>query len=329
MKIVYLTPKSSFRENLRSDTLWGLICWGINTVYSKETLDNFIADHKEGKVFKISSTYRFFREDENETLLFPKPILEPIDINRYFEENKISEKEKKASVIKSLKDYKKVKFIDKETFEKFLTGELNESKYFFSNLWDKKIPNFNREDVLHNQINRLTNTTEEGALFSTSELFANNGGLFFLMDGTEEHLKLATGALNFFSHVGFGGDSSIGKNHFDIKIDDFTFKKIENPNAFISLSLYSPKKEEITEYKKSRNYFWYELEARKGKFGGQFIKAKNFWKDSVLLFKEGSVFPNLNSQNYGRNIQVMKYDDMNIYQFGYAFNLPIKIMEKQ
>jgi len=328
MKIVYLTPKSSFRENLRSDTLWGLICWGINTVYSKETLDNFIADYDKGKAFKISSTYRFFREDEKETLLFPKPILEPIDINRYFEENKISERLERATVIKRLKDYKKVRFIDKETFEKFLAGEFNETSYFSSNLWDKKIPNFKREDVLHNQINRLTNTTEEGYLFSTSELFANNGGLFFLMDGTDENLKLVNGALNFFAHVGFGGDSSIGKNHFDIKIDDFTFNKIENPNAFVSLSLYAPKKEEITEYKKSKNLFWYELEARKGKFGGQFIKAKSFWKDSVLLFKEGSISPKLNSENYGRNIQVMKHDDLKIYQFGYAFNLPIKIMEK-
>ena len=70
------------------------------------------------------------------------------------------------------------------------------------------------------------------------------------------------------------------------------------------------------------------MEARKGKFGGQFIKAKNFWKDSVLYFKEGSVFPHLNSVNYGRNIKVMKGNEFDVYQYGFAFNLPIKIEEK-
>ena len=328
MKIAYLTPKSSFRENLRSDTLWGLLCWGIKTVFSEEDLTNFLSEYNNGNGLKISSTFRFFDIEKKRIHFFPKPILKPIDLNEYFDNEKITEKADKAEVIRLMKLYKKIKFIEKENFEKFLSGEFNESSFFKSEKWKDTLPSFKREDVLHNQINRLTNTTEKGALYTTTEFFSENGVLFFLFDGNESQIKLISGVLNFFSHIGFGGDSSIGKNHFDISIEDFSFKNIQDPNAFVSLSLFSPKPNEITEFKRSKSKFWYELEARKGKFGGQFIKAKNFWKDSVLYFKEGSVFPHLNSVNYGRNIKVMKGNEFDVYQYGFAFNLPIKIEEK-
>lgn len=331
MKIVYLTPRSSFRENLRSDTLWGLICWGIKTVFSEEALLEFLSHYKNENVFKLTSAFRFFKESDEVLLLFPKPILEPIDLNKYFLSENITEKKERAKVIKELKEYKKVKFISKESFEKFLTGEFNEESFFKSGEWKHKMPAFRREDVLHNQINRLTNTTEEGALFSTSELFVKKGGLFFLMEGTDEQLRLVSGALNYFSHVGFGGDSSIGKNHFDISIEDFQVKRADEPNALVTLSLYSPTQDELEAFKDRKNLNWYELESRKGKFGGQFIKSKNFWKKSLLMFKEGSVFPYIEKKAIGRNVEVLKYQENSNYSvlhFGFGFDLPIKIREK-
>ena len=47
--IVYLRPKLSYRTSLRSDTLWGLICWGISTVHGEKDIKGFIELCKEGK----------------------------------------------------------------------------------------------------------------------------------------------------------------------------------------------------------------------------------------------------------------------------------------
>jgi len=326
MKIAYLEPKSSFRENLRSDTLWGLLCWGIKSIYSEASLDQFFNSYKEGSVLKVSSVFRFVKDDSGKkTLLFPKPNLKPLDLNEFFEKNKINSRKERAEFVKNIKRYKKVRYITKDIFDKFLTGELDEEKFFLSGLWGKEKLLFKKEDILHNSINRLTNTTEEGALFTTTETFVKNGGLFFLIDGNKTQTELVSGAINFFSHIGFGGDSSIGKNHFDVSIEDIIFPVVQNPSAFITLSLYSPTEDEIQNIQLNRELTWYELEARKGKFGGQFVKTGNFWKKSVLMFKEGSVFPLGQKTDYGKLINVKEDYDFPVYHFGYAFNLPINL----
>ena len=196
--------------------------------------------------------------------------------------------------------------------------------------WEKRIDPIKREDVLHNSINRLTNTTskDDASLYTTSESFAKDGGLFFLIDGDEEQIKIVEGALRYFDHIGFGGDASIGKNSFDVTTEDFSFPEVNDANAFITLSLYSPASEEINNFAEEKENVWYDLETRKGKFGGQYVKAKSFWKDSIIMFKEGSVFNSLNKENYGENKIVKQKsndNDFNIYQYGYAFNLPIKL----
>jgi len=330
MKIVYLKPRASFRDNLRSDTLWGLICWGIKTVYSEKELEKFISGYSEGKVVKISSSFRYITKDDKKELYFPRPILKPLNLNEFFEKNDITLKKEKADYITKIKKFKKATIVNKENFLKFLSGEFNEQTYFLSKEWEKRIDPIKREDVLHNSINRLTNTTskDDASLYTTSESFAKDGGLFFLIDGDEEQIKIVEGALRYFDHIGFGGDASIGKNSFDVTTEDFSFPEVNDANAFITLSLYSPASEEINNFAEEKENVWYDLETRKGKFGGQYVKAKSFWKDSIIMFKEGSVFNSLNKENYGENKIVKQKsndNDFNIYQYGYAFNLPIKL----
>ncbi len=141
-------------------------------------------------------------------------------------------------------------------------------------------------------------------------------------------MKLVESSLRFFAHVGFGGDSSTGKNHFDIEIEHFNFPEIKDADGFISLSLYHPAKNELEFFKNNPDKFWYELERRKGKLGGQFVNAKDFWKRSLLMFKR-LVFASMNKNNYGKNVIVKEKNkeiNFTIQQFGYAFNLPIKIV---
>jgi len=341
MKIVYLEPQSSFRNNLRSDTLWGLICWGIKTVFSEQKLEEFIDKHKE-KPVKISSVFPYKREgnedksDGQKKRFFPRPILQPLNLNHFFESNGIDKKSERAQYIADLKKFKKIKYVEESIFEKFLKGELNETDFFLNKeLWDTKEEFYKEEDVLHNSIDRLTNTTpqpKEGnkraSLYSTTELFIKNGGLFFLLDGYPEQIELVEAALRFFSHVGFGGDSSTGKGYFKISLEDINFTESENADAFITLSLFLPSDDEVAEFKKRKSNMWYELEARKGKFGGHFVKINKFWKESVLMFKESSVFPKLDKAHYGKIKKVMSREQngmFDVYHYGVAFDLPIKL----
>ena len=84
MKIVYLYPQSGFKTELRSDTLWGLICWAIRNLYGNDALENFIQSYNTGKPeFVISSTFPFMQENKEITEFFPRPFLpaKPFDIN--------------------------------------------------------------------------------------------------------------------------------------------------------------------------------------------------------------------------------------------------------
>jgi len=338
MKIVYLEPQSSFRNNLRSDTLWGLICWGIKTVFSEQKLEEFIDEHKE-KPVKISSAFPY-KNDGQKKLFFPRPILQPLNLNYFFESKGINQKSERAKYIADLKRFKKIKYVEESVFEKFLRGELDETDFFLNKeLWDTKEEFYKEEDILHNSIDRLTNTTPQStegnkraSLYSTTERFVEKGGLFFLLNGTSEQIELVEAALRFFSHVGFGGDSSIGKGYFKFTIEDFNIFEVDNADAFVSLSLFLPTEEELAEFKKQTTHLWYELEARKGKFGGQFVKINKFWKESVLMFQEGSVFPKLNSPYYGKVKKVMSKTQngmFDVFHYGIAFDLPIKLKREK
>ncbi len=329
MKIVYLKPKSSFRNNLRSDTLWGLLCWGIKNIFGEDKLTEFLSSYKiKNNVLKISSAFPFVYKDGKRILFFPRPILKPIDLNEYFDKNKLSTKKDRSEVISKLKSYKKIKYLPEDVFFELLNGKITEYDLFKSedvSDADKLLSkSFTTVEMMHNTINRLTNTTLEGNLYIDSDIFIYNGGLYFLIDGDDEDVNLILASIRFLSHLGFAGDSAIGKGHFDISVDDYSLTLPTDANSFITLSLYFPKEDEVKEFKKYPDKCWYELETRKGKYGGQFIKDTNFWKDSVLMFKEGSVLPNLQKNNYGLNKTVKKTAEFDVLQFGFSFNLPFK-----
>lgn len=340
MKIVYLKPESSFRDNLRSDSLWGLLCWGIKTLYSEEELLGFISNYERGYPLKVSSAFRCIEENGKVTRFFPKPQLPPFDFQEMLEGKGKSEKMK---IFKIMKDWKSQKMVSEEVFLKFLTGELKEVDFFNNNtLWkvDQLGKAFREEATIHNTINRLTGSTNSvkegdgrekktGGLFSRDEIYTKTGGLFFLMDGEEKYLKMAEAVLRFYSHTGLMGDSSTGKNHFKIMVEEYQFPEIKDGSSFVSLSLYLPKEEETASYQEDSSGCFYELETRKGKISTGHLNRNDFWKDSVLSFKEGSVFKSSSKPGYGRIKKVKEVtgtEPFTVYQFGAAFDLPARIL---
>ena len=339
-KIIYLTPQSTFITDLRSDTLWGIICWAIRNLYGNKELESFINSYQSEKPeFIISSAFPFtINKNEDKIPCFPRPILPlkkfmPPDINKTTSE--------KVADVSLRKKIKKVTLLKKELFEKYINGSLN-NDYIISAIKDEVQsifpPKLETESITHNRINRIKGGTlkidEADQLFHSTEMyFANENegeikhgaGLFFLAKGNIEKLKTA---LRWLSHVGIGGDRSTGKGFFKFEVEDFSLNEPADYNSVTNISLYYPAKEELQLFKNNM-YFNYQLEERQGYIG--FLKYQKFDKLPTMMFKEGSVFNAINNHiQYGSNTIVKLADEKaglfhNVYQYGLGFMIKMKI----
>ena len=324
MKLVTLTPQSSFRTQLRSDTLFGLIAWGIRTLWGKDELLKMLDAFNDGNIpFLISSAFPFRKKDSNRTIyFFPKPIVKPPEINVAHYDVEDMQKYKK---------YKKLRFIPHDLFNRLINGECSEKDI----LREKCGANLSQEEyfeevhIMHNVINRLTATTGEGGLYYTQEYFPRDSGLFFLMDIRKEYyVEKVKAVWRLFNDTGMGGDVSIGKGLFDIRMEEADFLKIPDVgNAMVTLSLYFPQKEEREAYRENPGAIWYEIDRRKGRVGGKLFKTGSFWKEAVNVFREGSTFPNLGIDYYGGFPRVKQRKDFDVYYYGLAFPVPMRMKE--
>lgn len=239
MRIVYLKPKSGFITELRSDTLWGLICWGIRNVFGNSTLERVLKSfNKNNPEFLISSAFPY-KESENEIIkYFPKPIL---PVKPY--ENDPTTLDKKAKLQKSINDKKNKKkgLIGFYQFQKLINNQISLEEAIIETEQIK----LESISVTHNTIDRLKGATLKkdgvGQLFHKHEYFlsknsendSEESGLFFLINGNSEKVEAA---LRWLSHVGFGGDRNTGKGHFEVKVSDFTIQEPKDFNAITTLS---------------------------------------------------------------------------------------------
>ena len=358
LHVVHMEPQSTYRTPLRSDTLWGMICWGIKTLHGETALDKYLQSCLQGKPeFIISSTFPFFQKDNQKHRYFPRPFLRPT-----IEENASTPLSEKQAVDerKKLKD---ISLLSEPTFKEVLLGELHGDK-LRSHLLGKdkdasdrgpkprKAPQESGTSVTHNTLNRITWATLErrgrGQLFHTEDLYievpmtdkeakqqAENkgielkGGLFFLVQGDVTLLK---GVFNLWEDIGMGADRSTGKGFFKFSIEPYSFhssgKYQANPNAWINLSLFMPTQSEALRLQGlDTPHFNYQLQWRKGVIGGVRYQ-KSFQKQPVIMFAEGSVFPQDEQDWQGCIHEVVKKQPglgFPVYQNGFALMVPLYI----
>lgn len=360
MKAVYLTPRSTFRNNLRSDTLWGLLLTAIRSVYGNNEVEEIIRLSEENNPpFILSSAMPYMVNNGNKTHFFPKPIVQPIFRNK--SSNKKHEGLKK---IGENKEYKKIKYLPQNIFESFVLGELSEEEFRNNSGNWKDLEGWvdiGTATNLHTTIDRLSCSTlkenSSGQLYYSNDLFvkynstnkkkSNNtsdkestnydsvinydtyddarAGLFFLVKGK---IDLIEGALRLLQHWGIGGDASTGKGHFGIEIADFAMKTPAAPTHFVTLSLYSPTAQEISAFKQNSDKMWYDIETRAGKLSIHSPLPADYEKASLVMFRESSTFPLLKQSDYGRLHIVKRLETMNIRQNGFAFPIPMTIKEQ-
>ncbi len=319
---VYLEPQNGYKTPLRSDTLWGILCWAIRSVHGEPALVKFIADYQGDKgALSLSSCFPYIelcneqcdKKDNKycKTHYFPLPQL--------YRDNPLKAETFDDCVreMTTRKDIKKnLTYVSQDLFEQILRGEKLPDDETLIKL--AKPPAPASLPVTRNTINRIKGGTLErdgrGQLFHVDEHhLADKTGLFFLVKGDIKPLLL--GALNYLSHAGFGGDRTVGKGWFKIHYNEnFILNEPNEPNACTTLSLYHPNEKqgeiEYFEDDKFDEILNYTLELRGGRLG--FFNYKQVRKDAILMFKEGSVFPiKKGAAQYGKNPIVLTPDPVN------------------
>jgi len=205
MKIIYLIPKSAYATELRSDTFWGMLCWGIRFLWGgnelgkedaelKKFINTFLGNNPKPE-FVISSVYPFKQHGGHRTPYFPNPLrmLPSLTDNTAFNDPRDEFRVRKL--------FKKVKLVSLDDFEEIVNGKFGEKELLdrihkeyildtksedehpknASELWQKRYeytaPRREELSMTHNTIDRIRGGTlslmdgdePTGQLFHTSE----------------------------------------------------------------------------------------------------------------------------------------------------------------
>lgn len=356
MKIIYLIPEGGYATELRSDTLWGMLCWGIRHLWGEAELEKFIERASLGRPdFIISSAFPYKQHGTERIPFFPNPLL-------------IAPEPSEADVKKALpeararKELKEVEWLNLDDFEQLLQGNLTSAhlldriraiaevkaevqkdndEYIPSGQTVRRTPpELKSHSQTHNTIDRLRGGTlniednegnPAGQLFHAPENYWHdpdnditasqaNTGLFFLADGPD--LSKIAPVLQLFRHWGFGADRTSGKGFFNFEITDFNMPEPApaDANAWLNLSLFHPTREQLTELETANACLQYRLEKREGYVGGYRQRRQ---KQPRLYFSEGAVFarlPGHSGQHFGC-IREQEFPDMphKVWENGFAF----------
>ncbi|HXH17927.1 MAG TPA: type III-A CRISPR-associated RAMP protein Csm4 [Chitinophagales bacterium] len=337
MKIIELyNLKGGLKSPLPSDTLWGNICWAIKYLYGDNDLTGFLDSYSTDQpALIVSSSFPFVRQKAQTIRFFPRPILPFKPFDDIQKKNKDKPLAEKITDMSTRKDQKDITLLDQSFFEKVIQGQAD-----YEDMPSFKLPRIVATSITRNTIDRLRGGTLEinntGQLFTEDEYFIQYSsgddekeeaetGLFFLaLDKTDGKLEAA---LRLLSHIGIGGNRSIGKGAFDFSVNDFEISEPAHPNALINLSLYVPADDELGYYKQHTLLFNYQLEQRKGYYGE--LQNGVYEKNPVVYFKEGAVFPLPEQQKpvYGKNI-TENNGAYPVHRYGIGFMLKIFIDEK-
>lgn len=292
--------KSSCLTPFHNDTMFGQLCWGIKYGYGETALLKFLEEYNDEPPLILSSGFP--------AGYMPMPVLKPV----------LSQAGAGLDKITKHKEIKKIKWIEKELLHKTISI----SSFLQQVL---KVP-MEVEEITRqrNSIDRLSQTTLEGGLYSVLEHWHDmRFGKFieiYLKTKIDKE-KLQDWFVCAFSN-GFGADASIGKGRVEV----VKIEKISLPgagNRAMALGNFIPRKEDNI----------YEIlgvpKVKFGKLGGDFVHQMNPFKKPVLMYPSGTTFTtNEDHKSYiGRMVNNIN-QDARIKHFAYTpiiyFNEEVK-----
>lgn len=178
--VVYLTPHSAFLPQLRSDTLWGMLCWAMRMVHGEKRLEQMLESYHEGEPeLLISSAFLWHRDEQgHKQHTFPRPTWRPDSPNL-----------PRAEAMQRMSLYKRLKSIGtlpEKPFLDLLQGTLGHSLPELETALERQqqtsglqpLPSYDVDSVTHNTIDRIKGGTLSidgaGQLFHVEEQFVKS-----------------------------------------------------------------------------------------------------------------------------------------------------------
>lgn len=298
--------------DLHSDTLSAALA----ALRSQEGKMNDIGDFLQS--FTLSSAFPFW-----DTVCFLPKFQGKIKV-------KIIAKEEQAY----RKQLKKLKYIDVSLWSKLIQGDevIVENSQLKDDFLLKILADF--EKPYKSQVNQRVNVPRvdnENAdpFFFNWTYFHEKAGLYCLTDAKDEKFKELLNLFNLLGEIGLGTDRNIGGGKFDVESGTLDLPEISDANQTMLLSLYIPKKEEIT--KLNLKTARYELLLRGGYMSGSSEESfRHLRKRSVYMFNVGSLFPTTETLT-GKIVNLVPaWNDERmhpVFRSGRPFYLPVKINE--
>lgn len=311
---VYMKPLSPFLKSLpRSDTLFGGICWGIRWVFGEDVLTGLLERFDEGDPpFVLSSAFPYVEQEGRRLHFVPRPLLSP----------SLGESGD-LETLRNFKRFKKVRYLERKDFNDLLNGRVTYEELYqrFASERMEKSPEVRPFETPGNAINRLSGTVDEGRLFFSSEARVERGGLFFLVrcnDGkVPEYIQ---GAVRFLGDRGIGGDASVGRGAFEPEFaDEDVVEEPTDGDRCVALSLVHPTVDDLSFLEEQRERLSYEMVKRKGHVESMYMATPRVWKETLLMFAEGSVFPVQGDRCIRGCAPVVHRDLFPVRQNGYAY----------
>jgi CRISPR type III-A-associated RAMP protein Csm4 len=304
---IQMKAKSPFSELFSADQIWGQLVWAISDMKGNDRADSFVKEFQSVPPFLLSMMM-----PEG---YFPVPILPPVLRNTTGDDAK-AETEARARAKKN----KKCSWI---SHEQFLKLQSNSGFFYKMDLHLASQPNIERTQETKVSINRFTNSQIDGSLHSLSYVYSDIPFVVYVAidSANRSILKELENAIDFLSKVGLGGDRSVGKGFFDMKIVGVS--EVEN-------SIFSYNK--ATSFMTLSRCFGrdliplaYRVSAYSGIVGRPIEGRENeqwFNKKPILGFDPGSIF----SGGQG-SLAFGIHPDSRVCSYGYAFPVPLVLEE--
>lgn len=327
---VIIEPQSSFVTPLHSDTIFGHLAWAVAYSGREDVLKKFLEDFKNNPPFILSSG---FPEGK-----LPIPILRPLTK----EEKKIIAKDVSKSLIEiedELKEIKELTYIPVDALNGLIEDLSNVvlTRYLLKNknvLFKEEYNQMKEEMVMRTAVNRTTGSALEAQLYNCSEDFYAPGVKLniWIRFFSHDYIDKVEKWFHYLESYGYGADLSTGAGQFKIAAfseEDGSLPEASTPNAFITISNFSPKATDPVDG-------YYNYIVKRGKLGGLWSvvgldgsSKPNVWKNPVVMFTPGSVFKFDDEMKrfYGRMVENIYQPNANIIQYALAFPLGVKLRE--
>lgn len=332
VRLFHLKPLSPFHlgeatgamdrvsEVAHSDTVFSGLCHAWLRLYGTESLEALLRDMRgESPPLRLSSAFPFWEKQGGE-IVYYLPWPRGGELSLRFRDRKAA---------------KRVPFLPLKLFERFFAAEpaaegpegharrtevSEEDEQSLKEEAEKLSEGIKVDTRVSAALCRLTMSAVPYHLSALR--FSEGWGLYLFLDGDEEWLRMAEGALRLLGDMGLGGDRSSGYGCFRLESGDASlFDRIMGMDGgrHMALSVVFPRPEERGGLAGSR----IALLERKGWIDSPETR-RAYRRKRVLLVEEGSV---LSAPVRGTLVDVTPegWPGHRVYRYGIGFYLPVAL----